>query len=371
MPTILTIDDEAVVRDTFRRYLETCDWTILEAADGMEGLKVFRRESPDLVLLDLHMPAMSGLEVLEQIAAEAPDVPVVVASGASVVADAVEALRQGAWDYLLKPVTNLKILRHAVERALERAELLIENREYRGELEEKVHLRTAQLEKANQDLARTSLQIIHRLGKAAEFKDNETGRHVVRVSHYSRILAQRLDLDADTVELIFLSSPMHDIGKIGVPDKILLKAGPLDVREWSFMQLHCIIGAELFEPLEEEELERYQEHTRFGQQILGGSDSPLLEMAGRIAANHHEHWDGSGYLHGRTGEEIPLEARIVTVADVYDALSSRRSYKEPLSESVCQAKLRELSGSLLDPRIVEAFFKSIDEILEVKTRWSD
>ncbi|MCP4702816.1 MAG: response regulator [Gammaproteobacteria bacterium] len=370
-PVILSIDDDAIIRESFRNFLEDSGYQVLEAENGRTGLEVFAQKKPDLVLADLCMPELNGLAVLARVTKDAPDIPIIVVSGAGVLCDVVDALHLGAWDYLIKPIDDLSVLNYAIEKCLERARLIKENRKYKERLEEMVKVRTAQLEAANLELKETRMQIIRRLGKAAEYKDNETGKHVIRVSCYSGILAEELGLDPEIVELIRLCSPMHDIGKIGIPDKILLKAGPLDAAEWHFMQKHCMIGADMLEPLLTAEITPYREHTTLGRKMLEGSDSSLLQVARRIAACHHEHWDGSGYPEGLSGEEIPIEARIVTVADIYDALSSERSYKPAFDEEKCQNIVRELSGNFLEPHIVNVFFSSINKILKVKEKWKD
>ncbi len=371
LATVLTIEDEEDVRGSISAFLEDRGFTVLEAENGRTGLDLFRRAHPDLILVDLRMPEVDGLEVLLTIKHESPDTPTIVVSGAGVISDAVEALRRGAWDYVLKPIEDMAILLHAVEKVLERARLIRENYQYQHHLEEEVWKRTAELEAANAELAETKLQIIRRLGKAAEYKDNETGRHVIRVSHFCHMLAKRVDLDPKTVELIYLASPMHDLGKIGIPDRILQKRGSLDFHEWDFMKQHCAMGAEMLSPLSSEELAAYREHTVIGQSLLHERDTPLLRMAAEIAAYHHERWDGSGYPQGLSGEDIPIAARIVAVADVYDALSSRRSYKPPFSSEVCRTIIAGLSGTHLDPRLVEVFLESTDEVLEIREQWKD
>ena len=369
--TILVVDDEEPIRQTVGFYLEDNDYNVLGAENGRVALEIFQQKKPDLVLVDLRMPEMDGLDVLSQITKQSPDTPVIVISGTGIIADVVEALHLGAWDYLVKPIEDMSVLLHAVHKALERTRLIRENREYSQQLEEKVRIRTAQLETANRELQETQLQIIRKLGKAAEYKDNETGRHVIRVSLYSDILAQALGLPPETVDLLRICSPMHDLGKIGVPDHILQKPEPLDPSEWEMMKEHTVIGKDILQTLTAEDIALYRKHTHIGEDILAGTDSPLLVMARKIAAHHHEHWDGSGYPYGLKGEEIPIEARIVTVADIYDALSSRRTYKEPFPEEKCQQVIRSFSGTLLDPTIVDAFFQNIDKILKIKEEWKD
>ncbi len=370
-PVILTIDDEPFIRQSFRDFLEDCDYNVIEAGNGQEGIEVFNQQQPDLLLLDLRMPGMDGLEVLAYIKDISPDTPIIIISGTGVMGDAVEALRLGAWDYILKPIEDMNVLQYSIDKCLERSRLLRENRAYKEHLEDMVRLRTAQLEETNRELAETRLQIIRRLGKAAEYKDNETGRHVIRVSIYSSIITEGLKLDPKTIDLIHLCSPMHDIGKIGIPDRILNKAGTLDTDEWIFMQQHCEFGNEMLQPLAGDDLDIYRSHTSIGGDILGGSDSDILMMARTIAACHHEHWDGTGYPNGLTGEDIPLPARIVTLADIYDALSSKRSYKEPFAEDKCQIIIRNLAGTFLDPQVVQAFFARIDDILTTKEHLKD
>jgi putative two-component system response regulator len=369
--TILVVDDEEPIRQTVGYYLEDNDYNVLEAENGRAGLELFEQKKPDLVLVDLRMPEVDGLDVLAHIAGQSPDTPVIVISGTGIIADVVEALRLGAWDYILKPIEDMSVLLHAVNKALERSRLIRENREYSQQLEEKVKIRTAQLEAANRELWENQLQVIRKLGKAAEYKDNETGRHVIRVSLYCGILAEALGLPPETIDLLHLCSPMHDLGKIGIPDNILQKPGPLDPSEWEMMKEHSGIGKDMLQPLSAEDIDLYRKHTRIGEDILSGTDSTLLEMARKIAAYHHEHWDGSGYPYGLKGEEIPIEARIVTVADIYDALSSQRAYKEPFPEEKCQQTIRSFSGTLLDPAIVEVFFQNIDQILKIKEEWKD
>jgi putative two-component system response regulator len=370
-PLILTIDDDDAIRESFKLYLEDCDYRVIEAADGRAGIEMFRTQGPDLVLVDISMPELNGLEVLEIIHNDAPELPVLMVSGTGRIRDVVEAIQRGAWSYILKPVEDLNILLHAIEKELERARLIRENREYRNRLEEMVSLRTRQLESANAQLEQTRMQVIRGLGRAAEFRDNNTGKHVIRVSKYSTLLARACGLPERTVELIKLSSLMHDLGKIGTPDHILLKPDKLNEEEWQQMQRHCEIGVKILETIPDNEIELYPSNA--SNEMMNSSDreSELMIMAQVIAAYHHERWDGKGYPEGLQGEEIPIEARIVSLADVYDALSSSRKYKEGFSETECQRIISEMSGNALDPRLVELFFAKIDAILAVKAKWGD
>ncbi len=369
---ILTIDDEASIRESFRHYLEDYDYRVIEAADGQAGVELFRRHRPDLILVDLRMPELDGLEVLDIISKESPETPILVVSGTGIISDAIEAIHRGTWNYLLKPIEDLSILKHAIEKGLERARLIRENREYRTQLEEKVALRTRQLEETNRQLEETRLHVIRGLGRASEFRDNDSGKHVIRVSKYARILAKASGLSPQQVDLIHLSSPMHDIGKIGIPDHILLKADRLDAKEWAFMQQHCAIGVEILNSIPDDEIECYRQHTLQGSDYFAETeDSELLRCAKSIAASHHERWDGTGYPQGLQGTEIPLEARIVALADMYDTLSSPRVYKPSFDENTCQRQIREASGSYLDPQLVELFFSNINGFLAIKTKWAD
>lgn len=370
-PLILTIDDDASVRDSFRLYLEDFGYRVMEADDGLAGIEIFRRQRPDLILLDMIMPQLDGLATLEIIHQEDPELPVVMVSGTGVIADVVTAINLGAKNYVLKPIEDLSILLHIVEKELEGVRLIRENREYRKQLEEMVALRTLQLEAAYEKLEQNYVQVIRSLGRAAGYRDNNTGAHIVRVSKYSQILAQACGLPKQTVELIQLASLMHDIGKIGTPDHILFKPGKLNAEEWRQMQDHCEVGVNILDVGIEETSSRYPAAATEEVLISSDRESELLIMARVIAACHHERWDGQGYPHGLKGEEIPIEARIVSIADIYDALSSRRSYKEAFSEPECQQEIRNEAGKSLDPHLVELFFANLDQILQIKSMWKD
>ncbi len=369
--TILTIDDESLIRESFRFYLEDCGFQVLEAENGRIGLEMIETNRPDLVLVDLRMPEVDGLEVLQHVQEHYPELPIIVISGTGYIGDAVEAMSLGAWSYLLKPITDFNSLRYAVEQALEKARLIEENRNYREHLEEKVQQRTQALEHSNELLRDTRMQIILRLGKASEYRDKETGRHVIRVSCYTKILADTLGFDIQDTDIMALGSALHDVGKIGISDSILLKPGKLSDEEWVKMKEHCLLGRELLQPLTQEDVAGFTGEKT--DTTLDGifSDSQLMQMARVMAYSHHEQWDGNGYPEGLKGEDIPIAARIVAAVDIYDAIGSKRPYKDAFSEEKCLEIMRQASGTILDPEIVDVFFDSLDLIQQIKQKWAD
>lgn len=360
---ILIIDDEDGLRRSLAAYLEDNDHAPLEAANGLEGLERMRAALPDLdaVLLDLNMPVLDGYGFLAEAVVEAPELPIVVLSGVGVVDDALKAVRLGAWDYLTKPLGNLKALDHTLAKVLEKARLIRENKTYQENLEQLVRQRTAELE-------RTRRQIMHRLSRAAEYKDNETGHHVIRVGEIAAVLARALGFDDAHCANIRDCAPLHDIGKIGIPDAILLKPGKLDAAEWHVMRQHCRFGCEILGPLTSTG-ETDQSCLLWDKPSADGNE--LLDLARRLALLHHERWDGSGYPLGLKGDQIPLEARIVAVVDTYDALISKRPYKPPFPEEQCLAIIRESAGSHFDPAVVDVFFQNIDAIRAIRRHWQD
>jgi len=360
---ILVIDDEDGLRRSLCAYLEDLGYDTLDAPNGQEGLQALREGMDELVavIVDLNMPVLDGYGFLKQAKPEAPELPIIVLSGVGVVDDALQAVRLGAWDFLTKPLHNFSILEHTLGKVMEKARLIRENREYQTNLEELVRQRTAELE-------RTRRQIMHRLSRAAEYKDNETGHHVIRVGEIAAVLAEALGLEADSCANLRDCAPLHDIGKIGVPDEVLLKPGKLDPDEWKIMQQHCMFGCEILGPLASKE-EAHASCENWRAESEDGNE--LIDLARRLALLHHERWDGSGYPFGLAGEDIPLEARIVAVVDTYDALASERPYKKAFPEEKCLAIIREGSGNHFDPRVVDAFFENTERIRNIRQRWRD
>jgi putative two-component system response regulator len=320
---ILVVDDEPTNLKVLKQILQE-DYRLLFAKSGEEAIALAQREQPALILLDVMMPGMTGFDACRQLKAQ-PDtarIPVIFVTALKDEVDETTGFAVGGVDYISKPVVP----------AIVRARV-------------KNHL---SLVKAD-ELKHTRLQIIQKLGRASEYKDNETGLHVMRMSHYSRVIALAYGFSADMAEDLLNAAPMHDIGKIGIPDSIMLKPGKLTEEEFAVMKRHPIIGAE----------------------ILGESDSSLLQLARSVALYHHEKWDGSGYPHGLQGEAIPIEARIVALADVFDALTSKRPYKEAWSVEDALAHIRQQAGRHFDPRVVELLEQELPAILDIKERWAE
>ncbi|MEJ5243339.1 MAG: HD domain-containing phosphohydrolase [Desulfomicrobiaceae bacterium] len=358
---VLVVDDEPALRRSVRAYLEDLDHQVLEAENGQMALEILASTPVDVALVDLNMPVLDGYAVIEAARQRHPEMPTVVISGVGVVEEALRAVRLGAWDYITKPIRNFDLLIYTLDKVMERAALLRENRRHREHLEELVLQRT-------QELERTRRQIMQRLSRAAEYKDNETGNHVMRVGEISAVLGRAMGLSEERCLMLRDCAPLHDIGKIGIPDAVLLKPGKLDPEEWAIMQRHCIYGCEILSSLKSRDEAR--EHCLHFNEA-DPDDNELLHLARILALLHHERWDGSGYPLGLKGEHIPIEARIVALVDVYDALSSERPYKPAFPEERCLAIIAEGRCTHFDPAIVDAFFQHIEEIRAIHAHWQD
>lgn len=323
LPVILLVDDEPTNLRVLRTVLNDL-YRLLFAKNGLEALQLAAEHQPDLVLLDVMMPGMTGFEVCTALKANdnTRHIPVIFVTALRDEIDETQGFDVGAVDYITKPITP----------AVVRARV-------------KTHLSLVQAE----ELKKTRLQIIQRLGRAAEYRDNETGLHILRMSHYSQILALAHGFSEAHAEELLHAAPMHDIGKIGIADHILLKPGKLTAEEYREMQRHPLIGAE----------------------IIGDCDSSLLQMAKTVALYHHEKWDGSGYPHGLKGEAIPLEARIVALCDVFDALTSTRPYKQAWSVEDTLSHIRSQKGLHFDPLLVDLLEQELPKILQIKARWAE
>ena len=353
---ILVVDDEAVNRELLDMMLGGWGYEIETAADGYEALAKLSLDI-DLVLCDLMMPGMDGFEVVQKIREdpEHVDLPICMVTSLSGKEQRLKAVKAGANDFIGKPVDQLEV-EVRVKALLERKEAQDTIKRYQAGLEQTIEKRTADLRTALQEMTeaqrrtyQSQLETIERLAIAAESRDEGTAMHLRRMSHCSLIVAQKLGISPRQSELIYRASPMHDVGKIGVPDAILLKPGKLDADEWEFMK----------------------KHTTFGVKILSGSSSELLKTGEIIAMSHHEKWDGTGYPDGLSGEAIPIEGRITAIADVFDALTSRRPYKEPFSVEKSLDIIRDGRGSHFQPEVVDAFFDQIAVILEQQEKYAD
>lgn len=363
---VMIVDDEPVNIKLAKKYLSQAGYEdFCMTTNPTRAMEMIAFEHPDVVLLDISMPEMSGLEVLDLIRSNARTVhiPVVILTARDDRETKRNALELGATDFLSKPVD-------ASELALRVRSALMIKKHY-DHLKTYAKIQELKVIERTAELSQTRLQVIHCLARAAEYRDNETGRHVIRVGRYSGIIARQLGLSPALAELIEHAAPLHDIGKIGIPDSILLKPGKLDQEEFDTMQQHCRLGKRVFERMSDDDWQTLQTHADVGSQILKGARSPLLEMAASISLTHHEKWDGSGYPLALAGENIPIEGRIVAVADVFDALSSERPYKKAFPLEKCLAILEEGRGQHFDTNVLDAFFARLEEIVKVQIRFSD
>lgn len=333
---VLLVDDNPANVLLLRRIFESAGYTNLNYThDATEVLNIWVDWEPDLIILDLHMPKMTGYEVLAEIKMheiETDFTPVLIFS-ADVTPDAKRrALEAGASDFLTKPGDATEILLRS-RNFLKMRALYKQLDAYNCKLEERVRERTEELHHAH-------LEVVERLALTAEYRDDDTGAHAQRVGEMAASIGLKLGLDPEEAATLELAAKLHDMGKVGIPDSILLKEGRLTEAEFSVMQ----------------------DHTEIGAKICGGSSSPILKLAETICISHHEKWTGGGYPNNLSGEDIPLVGRIVAVADVYDALRSERPYKAAMSHEATVAEIVRCSGTHFDPRVVEAFLAYIDEI---------
>ena len=363
---ILMVDDEELNIEVVRRHLEIGGYRNLISTDHAgQALPMMGQNRPDVVLLDIHMPDINGLEILAAIRSdeELCRTPVLILTGSSDPETKLIALQAGATDLLQKPVHGEELLAR-LGNVLKIKAYQDRLYKYSEELEEAVKRRTAELEASR-------LDVIHCLARAAEFRDDDTGQHIIRVGRYARVIAEHLGFSREELDILEPAAQLHDVGKIGIADAILLKSGKLTPEEYEMMQKHCGFGMKIVQRVTDSDAALIRRHTDMGARIMDVSSSPVLEMARRIALTHHERWDGNGYPLGLAEEDIPLEGRITAVADVFDALSSRRPYKPPFPLQKCFTIMEEGRQTQFDPRVLDAFFERRDDIIQVQIESAD
>jgi len=341
---ILIVDDDITNVRLLEKILNVANYkNVTSTQDPTQVLRLFQQYNFDLILLDLDMPKLDGYEVMQELndftSNDLP--PILVLTAQHMQTYRQRALDVGARDYVTKPFDAYELLSR-VRNLLDVQMAHIYMREQNKILEQKVQERT-------QEIKDTRLQVVRRLGIAAEYRDEETGLHIIRMSKMAVVIAKAFGMDDEQCELLLNAAPMHDVGKIGIPDSILLKPGKFEPEEWKIMQTHAQIGAD----------------------ILSGDDSRLMTMAYDIALSHHEKWNGKGYPNKLAGEKIPLVGRITALADVFDALTSERPYKKAWSVDDAVNLIKEESGQHFDPILVECFLGVLSEIVSIKEKYAE
>lgn len=344
---ILIADTDPLEAEFLRRQLQAAGYRFFSLTSDIRGtLMRMREEQPDVVLLDAGLPGQGSLDML-RVAGLDPvlqHIPILLVSLDSDGHVRRQALELGASDFLRKPLDEEELLPRV-------RNAIVVRRHYQREMAEALRM-----EQQNEQLEITRRQLILCLARAAEHRDQHTGNHVVRVGRYAVMIARQMGYPEDRLDLLEQAAQLHDVGKIGIPDAILFKPGRLAEDEYELMKKHCTLGRQIIDP----------SGNRTLQSDGNANSSPLLFLAATIAHSHHERWDGTGYPLGLSGTDIPLEGRIVAVADVFDALASRRPYKEPFSREACLEIIRQGRGSQFDPEVVDAFMACLGEIEEVQ-----
>ncbi len=363
---IAIIDDEPLNIQVAQKLLQDAGYRrFVTTSNASEALDLLLSDPPDLVLLDILMPGVSGMEILKCLRATPATrhIPVLILTMVTDGRVRYEAIRLGATDFLTKPV-DAHELAARVRNALVTKNYHDRLASEKAKLEQVVKQRT-------DELATSRREVVHLLARAAEYRDDETGRHVIRVGLHAGVIARGLGFDDEEVELLELAAQLHDLGKLAIPDAILHKPEKLDSKQLELMRTHCGIAKKIMQPLAEEEWRILKTHRRGGAKLMQVHNSPLLKLATRIAQTHHEWWDGTGYPLGLAGDDIPIEGRITAVADVFDALSSVRPYKDAYPREKCFAMLEEGRGTHFDPKVLDAFFEHKDDVIQIQLRYMD
>ncbi len=359
-PSILLVDDEPTNIKILVEVLKD-DYDLLIATSGQQALEqvTAHHDEIDLILLDVNMPGMTGMDVLESINQQLPwgKIPVIFVTARNEEGDEAMGLQSGAVDYITKPI-SAPIVRARIQTQLTLRQAKMELEAQNRILEEKVRERT-------EEISHTQDVIINALTSLAETRDNETGSHIIRTQYYVKTLAEMIrtfpeysdELDNDdNIEAIFKTAPLHDVGKVGIPDRVLLKPGKLNDEEWEIMRTHPTLGGDAL---------------RKASESVQGRGARFLKYAEQIAYGHHEKWDGSGYPQGLSGDAIPISARLMAIADVYDALISKRCYKDPMSHQQALDIMKEGQGKHFDPVMLQVFLDNDQLFLAIAEKYSD